>query len=105
MSNDTAGSSSDPSKERKGLDTSGSGGNKKTFRFKTVSGVHKQAKFEGKCDDLKGHIYDYSHAKQADQFAKTTKEVSEYVGRTYKYGGDIRLAVKILLPSNIHHRY
>ena len=29
-------------------------------------------------------------------FVKTTKEVAEYVGRTYKYGGDIRLAVEDL---------
>ena len=29
-------------------------------------------------------------------FVKTTKEVAEYVKRTYKYGGDIRLAVENL---------
>jgi hypothetical protein len=52
----------------------------------------KMIKFEGKCADLKGHIYDCSDVRQSDQFTKTTKEVAEYVGRTYKYDGDARLA-------------
>ena len=53
-------------------------------------------KFEGKCPDLKGHIYDASDARQSDHFIKTTREIGEFVGRTYKYGGDIRLAVEKL---------
>ena len=62
--------------------------------------VPRQPKFEGKCDDLKGYIYYCSDARQADLFAKTTKEIAEYVGRTYKYGGDIRLVVENLaLPT------
>ena len=55
-----------------------------------------QTKFEGKCADLKGHVYDCSTSKQADQFNKTTKEIAEYVGRTYTYGGDARLAIENL---------
>jgi hypothetical protein len=43
----------------------------------------RQPKFEGKCDDLKGHIYDCSNPRQVDLFAKTTKELAEHVGRTY----------------------
>ena len=53
-------------------------------------------KFDGKCDDLKGHIYDCSDTKQSDIFATTTKEIAGYVGRTYKYGGDICIAVETL---------
>jgi hypothetical protein len=45
--------------------------------------VQQQPKFEGKCTDLKGHIYDYSNARQADLYAKTTKEIAEYVGKEY----------------------
>ena len=57
-------------------------------------------KFEGGCDDLKGNIYDCSDAKQADIFIKTTKAIAEYVGRTYKYGGDIMQAVeKLEVPA------
>jgi hypothetical protein len=58
--------------------------------------VQKQPKFEGKWDDLKGHIYDCSDARQSDLFIKTTREITEYVGRTYKYGSDVRLAVEHL---------
>ena len=52
------------------------------------SGVlQRQSKFEGKCDDLKGHIYDCSNVRQPDIFMKKTKEIGELVRRTYKYGG------------------
>jgi hypothetical protein len=61
----------------------------------------KQPKFEGKSDDLKGHIYDCSSVKQADAFVKTMKEIAEYVGRTYKYGSDVRLAVLHLSSPTI----
>jgi hypothetical protein len=56
----------------------------------------RQPKFEGKCDELKGHIFDCSDVRQADLFAKTCKEIAEYVGRNYKYGGDARLIVENL---------
>ena len=62
----------------------------------TTTATPRHPKFEGKCDDLKGHVYDCSDSRQADQFARTTKEIAEYVGRTYKYGGDTRLAVENL---------
>ena len=58
-------------------------------------------KFEGKCPELKGHIYDASDARQSDQFIKTTREISEYIGRTYKYGGDMRLAVETLTAPTL----
>ena len=58
--------------------------------------IPRQPKFEGKCDDLKGRIYECSDVRQSDIFMKTTKEIGEFVGRTYKYGGDIRLVVENL---------
>jgi cytochrome c biogenesis protein ResB len=58
-------------------------------------------KFEGKCTELKGHIYDCSDSRQSDKFTKTTKEIAEYVGRTYKYGGDIRVVVNNLEEISI----
>ena len=51
-------------------------------------------KFEGKVDALKGFYYDCSNVKQADMYAKTTKEISGYVGRVYKMGGDTRIAIE-----------
>jgi hypothetical protein len=56
----------------------------------------KQPKFEGRCAELKGHIYDCSDARQSDIFMKTMKEIAEYVGRTFKKGSDTRLAVENL---------
>ena len=59
----------------------------------------RQPKFEGKCDKIKGHIYNCSNSHQLDLFTKTTKEIEEYVGRTYKYGGNMQLLVEnLMLP-------
>ena len=70
---------------------------KKSYPFsRAPTRLPPATKFEGKCDDLKGNIYDCSDSRQSDLFAKTTKEISGYVGRTYKYGGDIRLVVENL---------
>ena len=58
------------------------------------------ARFEGSCEGLKGHVYDVLDHNQADAFAKTTKELAGYVGRTLKEGDDVRLAVQNLaLPA------
>jgi hypothetical protein len=58
----------------------------------------KASKFEGRCDDLKEHIYDYASSHQAaDQFCtKTTCEVCKYVGRTYKYGATTKTTLENL---------
>jgi Reverse transcriptase (RNA-dependent DNA polymerase)/Zinc knuckle len=70
--------------------------------------AQRASKFEGRCDDLKGHIYDYANPRQAaDQYTKTTREICEYVGRTYKYGADTKsalenLAVPTLAPPADH---
>ena len=47
-----------------------------------------QTRFEGRCNDLKGLIYDCADVRQADQYARTTKEIGEYIGRTFKFGMD-----------------
>ena len=67
--------------------------------FKKQQNVARGTKFEGRCEDLKGHIYDYGDSKNADQFIQTTKEIKNYVGRTYKYAGDITTAINT--PSKI----
>jgi hypothetical protein len=59
----------------------------------------KQPKFEGKNEDLKGHVYDCSDARQSDVYVKTTKEISKHIGSTFKYGSDVRLAIEnLVLP-------
>jgi hypothetical protein len=62
---------------------------KKGYNFKGP----QRAKFEGKCEGIKGAIYNCSDVKQADIFIKTTKDLSNYVGQTMKFGGDMRIAV------------
>jgi hypothetical protein len=62
-------------------------------------------KFEGRCTDLKGHIYDCSDVRQSDQYTKTTKEIAEYVGRTYKYGGDARLATILTMQGAVRSEF
>ncbi len=37
--------------------------------------IIQQTKFEGKCVELKGFIYDCSDSKQADIFTKATKKL------------------------------
>ena len=63
--------------------------------------ARKVEKFVGKCEALKGFIYDCSDNKQADQFVSTTLEIATYVGANYKHGGDVRLALTNLEPPNI----
>ncbi|CAB9520834.1 unknown protein [Seminavis robusta] len=44
-------------------------------------------KFEGRCDDLKGHVYDLTNPKDAaNNYMITTDEVIQLIGRTYKHG-------------------
>jgi hypothetical protein len=63
-------------------------------------GVPRQTRFEGECEELKGHIYDCSDARQADLYTKTNKAIAGHVGRNYKYSGDIRSVVDNLeLPA------
>ena len=57
-------------------------------------------KFEGRCTELKGFIYDHGDHKHADQFIMTTKEIQNFVGRTFKNAGDITAAIGTLsLPE------
>ena len=56
--------------------------------------IVRQPKLEGKCEELKGFVFDCSDSKQADVFAKTTKEIAGYVGRTFRYGDDIRQSIE-----------
>jgi hypothetical protein len=46
--------------------------------------------FKGKCEDLKGHIFDCTGStKAADMYTKTTREIAEYIRRTIKHSVDI----------------
>jgi hypothetical protein len=58
--------------------------------------VNRQTRFIGRCEELNGNIYDCNDSRQADQYSIMTKEVAEYIGRTYRYRMDTRLAIENL---------
>jgi hypothetical protein len=58
--------------------------------------VTRKLKFSGKCDSLIGVVYNCSDGKQSDRFNIVTKEIAEYVGREYPYGGDILWTIQNL---------
>ena len=56
-----------------------------------------QPKFEGREPSLKGFIYDATGERNPDQYIKTTKEIINYVGRTYtKYTAEFTQAMRDL---------
>ena len=61
----------------------------------------RQTKFEGRCDALEGHIFDYKGSGMADQYVKTKKEVSIYVGTDYKQGSDLRIGIDTLVAPTV----
>jgi hypothetical protein len=66
-------------------------------RYKTtVATMAREHKFAGKCDGLSGFLYDCSDGKHSDRFNTVTKEIAEYVGREYRFGGDIRWTIQNL---------
>lgn len=95
------GGSATPSKEKKDSSDALKRHHARNGHQNNKPAVIRQPRFEGKCKSLKGHIYDCSDARQMDMFSRTTKEIAEYVGRTYKEGGgDLRLIVENLeLPE------
>ena len=52
----------------------------------------RQVKFEGRCEELKGHIFDCSGYDQSDVFINTQEQIAIYVGRTYTNGGAVMKA-------------
>jgi len=51
------------------------------------------AKFEGKCEDLKGFVYDVQHSDATESFQKTTQEIAEYISKEYEKAGEFRTAL------------
>jgi hypothetical protein len=53
-----------------------------------------QPKFKGRCDGIKGFVFDCADGKQSDCYNVAMKELAEYVGREYTHGGDIRWMIE-----------
>ena len=50
-------------------------------------------RFEGKCEDLKGFVYDVQHSDATESFQKTTQEIAEYISKEYEKAGEFRTAL------------
>jgi len=71
-------------------------------RFSQKGSTSTSNTFEGRCDDLKGHIYDCANTtKAADMYTKTTREIIEYIGRTFKYSTDLVKGMESLVEPKI----
>ena len=76
------GSDADTDRNKKGMDKSGtnqssnqsSNQNKSALQRGGFNSVARK-KFDGKCTDLKGYIYDCSDSQKIDSYAKTTKQI------------------------------
>ena len=53
-----------------------------------------QDKFEGRCDDLKGHILCCSSGQKESKVEQVLREITEYVGSNYDYGTDLQLTIQ-----------
>jgi hypothetical protein len=72
-------------------------GKKKGIERRFHPRAGSKTSFEGKCDDLKGHIYDCTNAaRAADMYTKTTREITEYIGRTIKYSAALVKGIETL---------
>ena len=84
----------------------GIGKDRKKFPFGMNRG-NIGKRFEGRCEELKGYIYDCTGTQQADMFVKTSQQIAEYAGKTFKdYPGDMLTVVKkltkpvLMLPAD-----
>ncbi len=66
------------------------------FAFKKQAPV--PSKFDGRVNELKGHVYDLGE-NQADQFNRTTKEIVRYLGVTCKSAKDVQVAIEDLVDK------
>jgi hypothetical protein len=76
------------------------GSNHRGHRNRRNNRTHsRHEKFKGKCEDLKGAIYDVN-TSGTDTFAKTNKEVTEYVAQTIPGTGEYCTAmINMSLPA------
>jgi hypothetical protein len=61
---------------------------------------HRENRFEGKCAEIKDSVYDVVSGK--DTFLKTTREIAEYVSRTYENAGEFRTGMVDLSLPTLH---
>ena len=84
------------SQQSGGGETSKRGGRNNRGR----NNASNRTKHKGKCVDLERFVYDDGFIDSSqDMFATTTKEIAEYIGRTYDKAGELRTGlVDLELP-------
>jgi hypothetical protein len=66
-----------------------------------LSYIARMGLFKGKTIELKGYVHDvYEGKQQAESYVRTTTEISEFVGKTYQFGGNVCLAVDTLQATS-----
>ena len=85
----------DPSPKK---EDQGSGNNSSSNRRNQGSrNKGNRPRFEGREENLKGHIYDYTGERAPDKYIKTTKELITHVGKfSSKYVSDFTTAIRKL---------
>ena len=67
-------------------------------RRNQTRGGRFQERFDGREPSLKGFVYDLPTDYNQDQYLRTTKEIKNYVGRTFKsYTGELMMAIDELV--------
>jgi hypothetical protein len=98
MSSNPSGASPPEPATSDGSDVASRGGQRR--RNKSRRAGNREPKFEGKCADIKTSVYDVVSGK--DTFAKTTREIAEYVGRDFDDAGEFHTGmVEMSLPPII----
>jgi len=76
------------------------GNNRQARLGRNIFGRKKPAytkKFEGRCEELKTHVYDMTSPKEsATTFTTTTTEIAKHVGSKYKMGNYMKRLIKKL---------
>ena len=78
------------------------GYNQKPFnRFNSrTRNIKRPTNFEGSEPKLGSHTYTLGYT-QHEAFNRTTKEISDFVGRTYRNGGDMKRTIDAMTKINI----
>jgi len=69
---------------------------KRTSRKMRTPGKQGHSSYKGRIDELKNNVYNYSSNRHDELFATTTKEIANYVGRTFSMGGYMKSAIENL---------
>jgi len=96
----SSGSSNSPNNQQAGRGGRSGGrfSNRRTGRFNNrrnnnINTSNKNV-FKGACEALQGHVIDSGKPGQLDKYTETMKQIANYVGSTYKNGGDIRKVIE-----------